>query len=173
MGEEACIATALLSALASAPSTRPRRVCPRSNTKDGTELISNVSEMSDNDSASASTRNTKTALYFFASSCTTSFICLHGSAHGAQKLMSETRSSSALRRPWKCSVEVTSTRFVGADMMEGTEGQVDRVTKSPSTHHAILRYYLISAAINGISVHTASHHLLVSQNFPSNLPSCP
>jgi len=189
VGEEACISTALLSPLASAPSTRPRRVCPYVNeinqrkayryrhvhTPGVTQRMAlnrfrtfrrcqimvlipllrpfitkahrhrSVVWQADR----ALTCNTKTALYFFASSFTTSFICLHGSAHRAQKLMSETRSRSALRRSWKCSVEVTSTRFVGADMMEGTEGQVDRVTKSRSTqYHAILRYLI--SAINGI-----------------------
>lgn len=41
------------------------------------------------------TCRTRTSGYFFASSTTTSFICLHGAAHGAQKLMSETRLRSS------------------------------------------------------------------------------
>lgn len=39
---------------------------------------------------------------------------MHGSAHGAQKLMSEILERSVERTAWKCSGEETSTTFVVA-----------------------------------------------------------
>lgn len=48
---------------------------------------------------SIETCNTRTVGYFLASSSTTSFICPHGAAHGAQKLSREMR----LRSSDKCS----------------------------------------------------------------------
>jgi hypothetical protein len=41
---------------------------------------------------------------------------LQGSAHDAQKLIKETRSRSLERRDWKCSDEVTISKFEG-DML--------------------------------------------------------
>jgi len=51
------------------------------------------------------------ALYLFDNSFTTSFICLHGSAHGAQKLITETLVRSSDRISWKCVGETTSKKF--------------------------------------------------------------
>ena len=61
------------------------------------------------------TCNTNADGCFLASSATTSFICLHGSAHGAQKLISETRLRSWERRDLKWSGEVTSNALVAGD----------------------------------------------------------
>lgn len=78
--------------------------------KAGTASISKLSAMSLCSSASTwayvrpctvnldiepSTCRKRPAGYFLASSATTSFICLHGSAQGAQKLITETRFRSA------------------------------------------------------------------------------
>lgn len=125
LGERCCaIVEARLAA--SAPVTRPSKVCPystgvhvsigksgvmrdkrtRRTTNVGTLSTSKLSEMSD--CASASTWSVSRAGYLRASSCTTSFICLHGSAHGAQKLMSETRCRSVESSSWKCSGELMS-----------------------------------------------------------------
>ncbi len=59
------------------------------------------------------TSRTRTSGYFFANSRTTSFICLHGAAHGAQKLMRETRVRSSESRLWKCSADWTSWKLGG------------------------------------------------------------
>lgn len=56
--------------------------------------------------------------YLAASSLTTSFICWHGSAQGAQKLSKVTLFRSALMTDVKCSGESIVMRFVGADMVD-------------------------------------------------------
>ena len=50
--------------------------------------------------------------YFFPNSNTTSFMSLHGSAHGAQKFNKDTRSRSAERISWKCAGDSTMYAFV-------------------------------------------------------------
>lgn len=57
------------------------------------------------------TCNTSSLGYFFANSSTTLFICVHGSAHGAQKLIRDMRFRSSESRVWKWSGEVTSCRL--------------------------------------------------------------
>ena len=59
------------------------------------------------------TCKTNTSLYFFANSRTTWFICLHGSAQGAQKLISDIRCRSLESNSWKWSGDSTSTKFEG------------------------------------------------------------
>jgi hypothetical protein len=56
---------------------------------------------------------------FFDSSSVTSFICLHGSAQGAQKLVIETLLRSPESNVWKCSTEITSMRFESDILDEG------------------------------------------------------
>ena len=61
------------------------------------------------------TCNTSSSAYFFASSRTTSFICAHGAAHGAQKLTSDTLARSVDSRVWNCSDEVIMWKFEGVE----------------------------------------------------------
>lgn len=61
------------------------------------------------------TFNTSNCGYFFASSRTTSFICLHGSAQAAQKLRSEVRCKSVESSDWKFSDEETWTKFASSE----------------------------------------------------------
>ena len=78
----------------------------RSRIKLGTASTSKDSVISP--CSSASIINTSKLGYFLPSSLTTSFICAHGAAHGAQKFSSDTRERSALRSSLKWSGECTS-----------------------------------------------------------------
>lgn len=57
--------------------------------------------------------------YFFASSSTAAFMALHGSAHGAQKLVTDTRSRLAESTCWKCSGELIVTKFEDMETRSG------------------------------------------------------
>jgi len=94
-------------------------------TKNGTDATSNDSVMSGWSSASIS-RTSKFGCRR-ASSRTTSFICVHGSAQGAQKLSRETRERSWESSSWKCCGEDTVYRLesASADIVGGGAGVED------------------------------------------------
>jgi hypothetical protein len=81
--------------------------------------VINLVSLSSHDFFLSDTRTLRTVIegFFAAISLTTSFICLHGSAHGAQKLSKVMRLRSASMTEVNCSGEVISIGALDCDVI--------------------------------------------------------